>query len=221
MSAALPSQCAGLPILPIGDGSLWQALVLGGLGIPFLALPQRGTVSASALDLGFALSRGEVYLTGVDLSHRDIRTHARPYAFDRLWDEEADRLRPRYGRYFTRSREMNAGGSQGIYAAWFRGQLPLWPRRPRPLGGNSPVFGEGGGLLPPGEGEERPRPRAAPLPLAGDAASRGLELLLRALGDETLGARLGAELGPLLLPGEENPSLEDIREAALRRGALY
>jgi hypothetical protein len=78
LSAALPSQCAALPVLVISDGSFWQGRLLRGLGIPFISLTQRGTVTASALDLAFTLTGGRVFIAGTDLSHRDIRTHARP-----------------------------------------------------------------------------------------------------------------------------------------------
>ncbi|MDR0998742.1 MAG: DUF115 domain-containing protein, partial [Treponema sp.] len=101
LGAALPSQCGGLPLLPLSDGSLWQRLVLETLGTPRLALPQRGTVTASALDLAFALGAKEACLAGMDLGIRDIRSHARPYSFDRLLAGQACRFRPEYSQAFT------------------------------------------------------------------------------------------------------------------------
>ncbi|MDR1411380.1 MAG: DUF115 domain-containing protein, partial [Spirochaetaceae bacterium] len=94
LSAAMPSQCGGCPLLPLSDGSFWQELVLKGLGIPHISLPQRGTVSATALDLALFLTDGRIAFAGMDLSQRDIRTHARPYAFDRFQEEGSSRLSP-------------------------------------------------------------------------------------------------------------------------------
>jgi hypothetical protein len=139
-TAGLPSQCNGIPILGIGDGSLWQTLVLRGLGIPHLALPQRGTVTATALDLALALSRGSVGIAGVDLETQDIRTHARPYSFDRLWREGASRFRPEYSQLFFRHRATREGGSHRIYAEWFASQLASYPGRLQTLGNNHPLF---------------------------------------------------------------------------------
>jgi hypothetical protein len=148
LTAALPSQCGDLPLLPIGDGSLWQDRLLRELGVPFIALPQRGTVTASALDLAFFLTRGRVFIAGMDLSHRDIRTHARPYSFERFQEERANRLYPLYTQEFIRARAIAAGGSHGIYAAWFSRQLEAYPGRLFSLGNNHPLFR---GLASPGE----------------------------------------------------------------------
>ncbi|MDR1375140.1 MAG: DUF115 domain-containing protein, partial [Treponema sp.] len=71
LTAALPSQCAALPVLVISDGSLWQSRLLHGLGVPFINLSQRGTVTASALDLAMVFTEGGVFIAGTDLSHRD------------------------------------------------------------------------------------------------------------------------------------------------------
>ena len=140
LTAALPSQVKNSPVLPISDGSLWQTLILGGLGIPYSNLPQRGTVSATALDLAFVLTKGEVFLAGMDLGNRDIRSHARPYSFDGFIEEKADRFAPVYSQTFRRSSMLKAGGSYGIYASWFEKQLGLYPKRLHSLGGNNSVF---------------------------------------------------------------------------------
>jgi hypothetical protein len=175
-------------------------LALEAAGIPYLCFPQRGTVSAAALDLGFFMSRGKVFITGLDLGHRDIRAHARPYAFDRLWEEGASRLNPAYHRHFVRGGEITRGGSQGVYAAWFRQQLALWPRRLFSLGGNNPVFrdleireGDLEGAC--GEGGGRPVLREIPLGAPGDAPERAREVLRGALRDPRYGELLQTELG--------------------------
>jgi hypothetical protein len=140
LTAALPSQAKDSPALLISDGSFWQTLILNGLEIPFIILPQRGTVSATALDLAFAMTEGEVFLAGMDLGNRDIRSHARPYSFDVFIEEKAGRFAPVYSQTYRRSSMLKTGGSYGIYASWFEKQLGSYPKRLHSLGENNPVF---------------------------------------------------------------------------------
>jgi hypothetical protein len=225
--ASLPSQCGGLPILGISDGSLWQTLVLRGLGIPHLALPQRGTVTATAVDLALTLSRGAVGIAGVDLDTQDIRTHARPYSFDRLWRDGASRFRGEYGQHFFRRMALREGGSHRIYAEWFAAQLASYPGRLHTLGNNNPLFADLPRMTvpeplrvekrPPGADETAPAGesvdaggifgteagRAAAgygAGRSGDPVSRALDILKAALGDPAMGKPLAGELAPLLLP---------------------
>jgi hypothetical protein len=220
LSAALPSQCTDMPILPIGDGSRWQALILKKLGIPPMALPQRGTVTASALDLAFCITQGNIFITGMDLAHRDIRSHARPYGFDRLQDEQAHRLNPVYSQCFVRSGLMNAGGSHGIYATWFEGQLAAYPKRLFSLGNNNPVFnalkgkpGEPPPLSPAGTEETANRDavflRGGHLELRVENAGKlAQQALLEAL--ETPESSIAEELSPLLFPDRSAVSPEEL-----------
>lgn len=202
LCAALPSQCGELALLPISDGSLWQDLILQGLGIPCIRLPQRGTVSASALDLALILTQGNIYLAGMDLAHKDIRTHVRPYAFDRLLAEGASRLNPVYSQIFTRSRDILAGGSHAIYAAWFREHLRAYPERLYPLGSNNPVFE----TLKAGPLESHPRDlpllRTRELPWQDNPVKQGRALLFKALEDPHLATKLSGELASLLVHDE-------------------
>jgi hypothetical protein len=151
LCAAVPSQCAALPVLVLNDGSLWQSMVLHSMGIPSVVIPQRGTVTASALELAMVLNSDSVFLAGMDLAVQDIKTHARPYGFDHLFSGTASRLRPLYSQYFTRSWDMKAGGSHDVYAAWFRNKLSSWSQRIFSLGGNHAVFDN----LPQGNIQER------------------------------------------------------------------
>jgi hypothetical protein len=211
-SAGLPSQCGGLPILGISDGSLWQGLILRGLGIPHLVLPQRGTVTATALDLAFALSRGKVCIAGLDLDSRDIRTHCRPYSFDRLRMEGASRFHTEYSQLFSRCFAMREGGSHRVYAEWFAARLASYPGRLYTLGKNNPLFDglpkagtwEGGGFAPA---------PPAPVGIAGPVRA-ALDILKAGLEDQKTGPSLGGELGPLLLPGVKNAGAGEIWEAA-------
>ena len=140
LTAAIPSQCANSPMLILCDNSLWQSLLFRELKIPTIILPQRGTVSASALDLAFSMTNNNVYLTGVDLSNRDIQSHVRPYSFDRLWEEKAGRFCPVYSQVYGRSVLIREGGSHNIYASWFARQLSAYPKRLFTLGTNHSVF---------------------------------------------------------------------------------
>ena len=212
LTAALPSRCADLPILPICDGSLWQTLILKELKIPFIVLPQRGTVSASALDLAFALTGGDIFISGLDLANSGIRTHARPYSFDRFPEETARRVNPAYSQAYKRSSLLKEGGSFAIYASWFEKQLAAYPRRLFSLGNNSRVFAS------LAEAPVRPQSaagdvsfKAATLALEGSPSARACAVLEKALNDPASSAALQKELGPLLLG--RDASLSELTEA--------
>ncbi|MDR0409807.1 MAG: DUF115 domain-containing protein [Spirochaetaceae bacterium] len=127
LSAALPSQCAGFNLLPISDESLFQSIARQCFDFPHLSFPQRGTVSASAVDVAFRVSGGAVYTAGINFSHRDIRSHVKPYAFDALLSDAAGRFTPLYALQFERARTITESGANGIYAAWFSSQN--YPRK--------------------------------------------------------------------------------------------
>jgi hypothetical protein len=217
--AALPSQCARIPILPINDGSLWQRIALAGLAIPSLSLPQRGTVSASALDLAFYLTQGKIYITGIDLALQDIRSHVRPYSFDALWEKNERRLNPVYSQSFARAAGVRAGGSHGIYASWFSRQLEAWPRRLFSLGKNNPVFealgasGFGTGF-PEKTPDQNQKPfRTLLLKKPEDPAREAAVLIKAALQDERYRGRVAEELKDLLFPGPGPVPIRDLEEA--------
>jgi len=129
LNAALPSQCANMPKLIINDGSFWQSIILHELSLPSVIIPQRGTVTATAVELALLLSSNNIYLAGMDFSNIDIRTHVRPYNFDNLFYSKANRFLPFYYNSYIRSSLIRQGGSLDIYAAWFKSQLDLWPKR--------------------------------------------------------------------------------------------
>jgi hypothetical protein len=223
MNAALPSQCAGAPLLLMSDASVWQNLILNSLGLPFVGLPQRGTVTASALDLAFRLTSGDVAISGTDLAVRDIRLHARPYSFERLLEEKARRFLPLYTQYFVRSRAEVQGGAHDVYAAWFKEHLDRYAGRLYSLGSNNPVFGNAPPWGSRGRGGNAPRVSKAagrwwePARFSrrcpdADAAA----LLLGALSSgAAVGAALKEELVPLLFPGRASGavSLKELGEA--------
>ena len=221
LTAALPSQCKNSSMLILCDGTFWQTYILQKLNIPFIILPQRGTVSASALDLAFALTSGNVYISGVDLSHRDIQGHARPYSFDRLWHEKACRINPSYSQVFARSGLIKSGGSHNIYASWFSRQLADYPRRLFSLGANSRVFKDFETPFPGLNKGKTSRPvlktisfQANGNPVAKNPAMMAALLLKTALEETQTGKQLYSELCPLLFPGQ-TPSAKELGEAII------
>lgn len=140
LNAKLCSQAAQVPQLLISDGSLWQARLLQKLGLPYLQLPQRGTVSATLIDLALLLSTGPVYITGMDMAHQDLKTHARPYGLDFYLDEKVSRLYPRYSLSFKRALIDANQGALAIYAAWFERYFLDKRDRVRVLGRKHPRF---------------------------------------------------------------------------------
>jgi hypothetical protein len=220
-TAALPSQYAGVPVLPLSDGSLWQRTILSALEIPSLALPQRGTVSASALDLAFYLTGGKIYIAGMDLALADIHSHARPYGFDALWEQSAGRLNPVYSQTFKRALGLRGGGSHGIYASWFSRQLEAWPRRLFSLGKNNPVFAGlgapdfGSGLPGKEPGQTRKPFGTLLLTKRENPAKAAAALLAAALRGGRYGGKIAGELKELLFPGPEPVPLRDLEEEVL------
>jgi hypothetical protein len=135
MNAALPAQIVDSPILLITDGSHWQNTILKTLGFPFFSMPQRGTITAQALDLAFALTPANVFITGMDLANRDILAHVRPYALD-FHIHTATRLKPLYSSAFVR----NTSSGFTVYVDWFRRQLNSYPKRLFTIGENHQIF---------------------------------------------------------------------------------
>jgi hypothetical protein len=215
-SAALPSQTEQGPVLLLCDGSLWQQFLLRKMGVPFLVFPMRGTVSAAALDLAFHISGGNVYIAGLDLAHRDLRTHARPHGFDRILEERADRFTPLYSQRFVRARDINKSGAYEVYASWFRGQLERYPKRLYsfkagavpgipvispdhvPPQGDPPVV-TGARCLNPGTSG----PQGAGAKPGTRGRGLGVRLLCHALTDPLFGRQLERELGELIFPDRE------------------
>jgi len=207
LTAALPSQCSNVPLLPLNDGSLWQSMALHSIGLPSVLIPQRGTVTASALELAFVLSSGNIFLAGMDLAVRDIRSHARPYGFDHLFFGTASRLRPMYSQCFSRSTEMKAGGSHDVYAAWFKNKIASWPKRIFSLDGNHAAFEGNLPALPlthQDAGRNRTAQKTGCFKLAAadysptERRGRAVETLIAALDNPQYAAELTGELAPLL-----------------------
>ena len=97
---------------------------------PFLALGQLGTVTATATRLALNLTTGTVYLAGVDMAARDLRSHARGHSFEAYHLHRTDRLHPILTTYLGGTIARESGNNPGvngwrvsadldIYAGWF------------------------------------------------------------------------------------------------------
>jgi hypothetical protein len=223
LSAALPSQCSACPQILIADGSRWQRHVLEKLGLPHISFPQRGTVSASALDLAFFLKKEKVYAAGIDLKNSGIKTHARPYSFERLIREQASRMKSEYSLAFERSHALERGGSHNIYASWF--SRHSWPGKVLPLGRDS-AFGSDEGdtnlqnLKKEAAASGPPETEYFTIKEAGEKRKeKAKAFLLDALRDKENGAEIQGELGSLLqLNSREEGEIYAAVETLIRTG---
>lgn len=224
--AQLPSTLASQPVLTIADGSVWQRVLLASAGHPFITSPQRGTVTATAIDLAMAATRGTVFIAGMDLSNRDLRTHSRPYALDRFREREASRFKPEYGAAYERSGMIRDSSALDVYASWFAGRDAGYTSRLAALGSIHPALGsirrcdrieEGGRLSLRMEGV---RSENALEPRQGRKAA--IEALLATLESEESGGRLEKELTGLLLGGPDTAQNEaqDAKLKVLREAIL-
>ncbi|MCL2230093.1 MAG: DUF115 domain-containing protein [Treponema sp.] len=215
LCAALPSQMSGCAFLLINDGSFWQNVILHELSLASVLIPQKGTVTATAVELALMLSGGNIYLAGLDFSVNDIRSHVKPYAFDSILFDGANRLLPVYSQYFMRSGAIKDGKSMDIYASWFRTQILSWPKRIFSITGTS-VFKEGKPIL---NGNEKTLCQYFNLANAKEDPSlcqkRALNALLNALNNNEYSQNIKQEFSSLLFNGEENVCADKIKKAIL------
>ena len=217
LCAALPSQTKETPFLIINDGSFWQSIVLRELLIPSVIIGQRGTVTAAAVELAMLLSGGNIYLAGMDFSNNDIKTHARPYAFDNLFFGEANRFLPVYTTYFSRSSLLKDGGSMNIYAAWFKNRLSSWEKRIFSLTNHS-IFNH---AIPEKQTKIKNTKEIFNIKNVKEDPSmfreKGLSALVSALKNSEYADDLTKELTPLLFPASKaNVTAKDL-EKTLRK----
>jgi hypothetical protein len=213
LCAALPSQCVEKPFLVLNDGSFWQSVILHEMKLPSVIIPQRGTVTASAVELALVLTSGNIFLAGMDLSVKDIKTHIRPYGFDYLIFGSAGRFSPAYSKYFLRSRLIREGGSMDVYAAWFKNQFALWPKRIFSLGGGNTVFEN---ILPSEQKNKKEKDyfKAVKVNENPDLfRERGINALLSAMKNPEYAQNIKTELASLLLPGEKEVTESELEKA--------
>jgi len=213
--AALPSQALSSPFLLINDGSFWQNVIFHELSLPSVLISQKGTVTATALELALLLSIGNIYLAGMDFSFSDIRTHVKPYAFDSIFFNNANRFTPVYSEYFTRSSLINRGGSMDIYASWFKTQILSWPKRIFSMT-QSGIFNEG--KPDTKRKQKKANDYFETVSLNKDFSpfrKRASDILLNALKNSEYSHNIKKELCTLLLNGEENVSEEKLESIIL------
>jgi len=230
LCAALPSQCCVSSKLIINDGSFWQNIILHELSIPSVIIPQRGTVTATAAELAMILSSGSIYLTGMDFSVMDIRTHVRPYGFDSLFFGNANRFHPVYTELYTRSAQIKQGGSLDIYAAWFKNQLTSWPKRIFNIGLNHKIFENTDILFNDDKvlmNKNKLNNKSKNIEKEDFFKiieknedpeffrKRGTQALIKALNDPEYKENLRKELGSLLFPDDNEFSQKDLETAII------
>lgn len=158
-----------------------------------------GTVSASALQLALGSTAGPVVFAGLDLAFRDVHSHARPNAVERLLVTGSSRLAPLHHRLFAHAAEQAprilgaAGpGSRGparsnlaldTYAGWFAQRRAA-----------------------PGRALYRLAPSVVPLPGLAPLSEQGLSALCR---------DAGASASALSAPPRPYPARAQRRAAAL------
>ncbi|MDR2595886.1 MAG: DUF115 domain-containing protein [Treponema sp.] len=215
LNAVLPSQCTDTPFLILNDGSFWQSIILHELNLPSIIIPQKGTVTASAVELALTLSDESIFLAGMDLSVKDIRTHIKPYGFDHLFINNAQRLKPVYSEFFVRSKLLKDGGSMDIYAAWYKNQLELWPKRIFSIGEGNKLFANSI-FSAHEEIVKKTDDYFKTVKLYEDTSGfckTGVTTLLSALKDSRYKESLKTELVPLLFPNEKKVSDNDLEAA--------
>jgi hypothetical protein len=212
LCAALPSQCADSAQLILNDGSFWQNIVLHELNLPSVIIPQRGTVTATAVELAFVLSSGNIYLAGLDFSINDIRTHARPYSFDNLFYSRANRFVPFYSESYSRSRLLHHGGSMDIYAAWFKEQLNKWSKRIYSIGGNK-IFEHGEPSSRGGLKKTDDFFKTVEVENSNAFCEKGIQALLNALKKSEYSQNIKREFNSLLFSGENEVTERELETA--------
>jgi hypothetical protein len=219
LCAALPSQFRGSPALLINDGSFWQSIILHELGLASAVIPQKGTVTATAVELAMLLSSGNIYLAGMDFSVNDIRTHVKPYSFDNLLFGKANRFLPVYSESFIRSAMIRKGASMDVYASWFKNELALWPKRIFFIG-DSNIFKDGSNFLAAEKSQENPKKNNSLFKtICADNSNqfykKGISALLGALNNNEYTQNIKQELASLLFAGkaEETITIQEIEKA--------
>ena len=151
----------GAPVFFLGQPVVFEKALLDAAGVSAPLIPPHGTVAATAVDLALASTSAPVIIAGLDMGTRDLLSHARPNAFDRLLLLEASRLRPHTSLLFHRAAEFGSvrdARSPGLrvapalrtYAGWFdaglagaRGRVHRLLPSAVPLAGMNPLDAPG------------------------------------------------------------------------------
>jgi len=209
LSAACGTWRVGATVLPLSQGTFFERALCALRGLEPTAIPSFGTVAASALTLARRLAAPQIVVAGLDLTQRDIRSHARPNVFDSFLEKGCGRLSPFFHRSFSRNAEEHgepgppaaksrarAGSTLALdtYAGWFAalepGPGPLLHRLlpsevPLPAFASldGPGFRAYADTLPRAPSESRPprAPRAPSGPSAAGGPSQGRAALAASL----------------------------------------
>jgi len=213
LCAALPSQCVSFPKLLINDGSYWQSVIFHKLALPSVIIPQRGTVTATALELALQLNSSNIYLTGMDFSFNDIKTHVKPYTFDNLFFGKANRTKPVYSELFLRFLSLKDGGSMNIYSTWFKEQLSLWQKRIFSIGEHS-IFETS---IPQKQLLQKKQNEFLKVSNIENNSLKleGANVLINTIKDDNYAANIKQELIELLFPNQKNITNNELETAIL------
>lgn len=155
LTGAFNARGSAAEIVPVSQMTLPEQHFAGSLEIAPLQIPSAGTVAATALALASAPESPAarvpeaIVFAGFDLANRDVRSHARPHAFDHYLTDSESRIRPAltvaFGRTIPGSTPIAAPDGEGngpvtetsgafvkwrtsraleTYAAWFRHAIP-------------------------------------------------------------------------------------------------
>lgn len=99
---------------------------------PRLNVPSMGTVAATAVEIWKGISSGPLFIAGLDLCWDDLRSHARPHAFDSWLQSGTSRLNPLYNEIWGRAMKqapkrmgrIRTGPTLQTYLDWFTGNTP-------------------------------------------------------------------------------------------------
>lgn len=84
----------GVPVIPLDTGLIFETEILNALKVQSTSALPFGTSAGTALSLALQLHTGPIFIFGLDLAARGIKTHVQPYAFDILGESKASRLKP-------------------------------------------------------------------------------------------------------------------------------
>jgi hypothetical protein len=185
----------GAPIFFLGQPVIFEEALLDAAGVAAPVIPPHGTVAATATELALASTGGPVIVAGLDMGSRDLLSHARPNAFDRLLLLQASRFQPHTSLHFHRavmSGSVNDSRAAGLrvsqalrtYAGWFDAGVPGPPGRLHRL-----------------------LPTAVPLAGMNPLDAPGLRRLLQGIPDSPRGARL--------TPASGYPAADERRRLAM------
>jgi hypothetical protein len=83
--------------------AFFEEALLSKLNLQVPSIPPQGTVASTAVRHALSMSCAPVILCGLDLCYDDIRSHARPHAFDALLALKSSRVNPFYSQKYKRA----------------------------------------------------------------------------------------------------------------------